>query len=307
MITNFRELVQRLQSANPRRVIVAGIANEAAIRALVQARREKFITPVVVDSREKIREHGESILDNGEYGIIECDPAPEAIAAAAVRGIRDGEGDLLMKGSIPTGNLMHAVLDKENGIRKSGLLSDCFLFEENSGEENRLITITDGGVVLYPDVDQKQLILENAVRVSHALGNKEPRVAICAAIEKVNDRMPPTVDAAELTQRYKEGRITGCVVDGPLALDGALSPRALEIKGIDSPLGGRADILVMPDIEAANLVAKSTQYIAGREAAHVIMGAQVPILIPSRSDSARGKYLSLALAVAIQSELQNES
>jgi phosphate butyryltransferase len=300
MITSFEELVKSAQSGAIRRVVLAGCDNAAAIHALKRAEYAGIAIPVLVGSEQDVRRaHDLLASDSGALQVVSGESDAD-IAAAAVQQIREGSGDILLKGSIPTSALMHAVLDKESGIRGDDLLSDSFLFEH----DGRLVNITDGGVILYPDVYQKQSIIENAVRLYHGLGVNEPKVAICAAIEKANHKMPPSLHAADLREKYESGEITGCVVDGPLALDGALSAESLQIKKRESALNGKADILVMPDIEAANITAKSVQYIAGKEAAHVIMGAEVPVLIPSRSDSAEGKYLSIALA-AVVSASQN--
>jgi len=303
IINNFNVLVTAAQSADPVRVVIAGADNVAAMNAVHQAEEEGFAIPVLIGDEKAIYQHLQIFSDHTRATVISVENNPEIIARTAVSLITRHKADVLLKGSINTSVLLHAVLDKEAGIARAGLLSDSFLFEDSARTGNQLIAITDGGVVLTPDVDQKQIILENAVQVFHALGHRIPKVAVCAAIEKVNEKIPATVDAAELKRRSEAGEIDGCLVDGPLALDGALSEEALTIKGIASPLKGRADILVMPDINAANLVAKSTQYIGGREAAHVIMGAVVPVLIPSRSDTTRGKYLSIALAAVIQNYL----
>ena len=298
-IHNFEQLEAAAKQQTPKRIVVAGADNAAAIDAVARAENQGITRPILIGASGKMQAHLDTLSPESAAAAIYVDDSDESIARTAVELIRSGEGDILLKGSIPTSALLKAVLDRERGIRSASLLSDSFLFEDTSRDGNQLIDITDGGVVLYPDVDQKQAILENAVQVYHALGHELPKVAICAAIETVNDKMPPTQDAAELKHRYESGAITGCIVDGPLALDGALSSESLKIKGIDSPLGGKADVLVMPTIEAANLVAKSTQYVAGKEAAHVIVGATVPVLIPSRSDTPRGKYLSIALAAVM--------
>lgn len=301
MIRNFADLVEQAKRCPPQRVVVAGTENETVLKAVHQAQHEGFAHPVLVGLPKSEDAGRRFFAQYADFVAVET-PDEADIAAEAVSLIPRNQGDILLKGSVSTAALMRAVLDKGSGLSVSGLLSDSFLFEDARRSGNQLIDITDGGVVLYPDVQQKQAILENAVRVYHALGHSKPKVAICAAIEKVNEQMPATVDAAELHRRYRAGEITGCIVDGPLALDVALSKDALRLKGLESELDGEADILVMPSIEAANLMAKSVQYIAGKEAAHVIMGAGVPLLIPSRSDTARGKYLSIALAVVVSTE-----
>ncbi|MCF7805519.1 MAG: phosphate butyryltransferase [Candidatus Marinimicrobia bacterium] len=294
MIRSFAELVSVARSGEAKRVVIAGCGNKAVVEAVRHAAEEEFSVPILIGN-EKDVEQALPHFPAEAFVLTFTEEDDRSIADTAVSLIMNGEGDILLKGSVSTELLMKAVLNKKAGIRDFDLLSDCFLFET----DDRIVTITDGGVVLYPDVDQKQRLIENAVRLYHSLGYEEPKVAVCAAIENVNEKMQATVDAAELTRRNREGELTGCIVDGPLALDLALSQEALAIKGVESPLNGSADILVMPNIEVANMVAKSTQYIAGKEAAHIIMGASNPVLIPSRSDTARGKYLSIALAVAV--------
>jgi len=306
VIRNFKALVRHAKENPALRVVVAGVSNDAVIQAIVQAEAEGFAVPVLVGAPGDIQDNIRRFPVPDSVVTFSTSDDGNEIAGKSVSLIKGNEADILLKGSINTSTLMKAVLDKETGIRQSTLLSDLFLFEDSSRDGNQLVGITDGGVVLYPDVDQKQILIENAIQVYHALGNPTPKVAVCAAIERVNKKMPPTIDAMELKQRYENGEITGCIVDGPLALDLALSKKALEMKGVQSPLHGVADILIMPNIEAANLVAKSTQCIAGKEAAHVIMGATAPVLIPSRSDTAEGKYLSIALASVIRATMANQ-
>ncbi len=294
MIKNFEQLSQRAETGATQRIVLAGCENDAAIQAVSRAVKAGIASPVLVGSEETVAEAVR--LFDGDVVSIVTNGGDEEIAETAVDAIRQSAGDILMKGNISTATLMHAVLHKDKGIRGADLLSDSFLFEH----DGRLLNITDGGIILYPDVYQKQSIIENAVKVYHALGISKPKVAVCAAIEKVNQKMPATLHAADLRKKNETGEITGCIVDGPLALDVALSAEALKIKRRKSSLNGKADILVMPDVEAANLTAKSVQYIAQKGAAHVVMGARVPILIPSRSDSEEGKYLSIALAAVVK-------
>ena len=231
--------------------------------------------------------------------MLEDEPDPAAAAQLAVAAVREGRADLLLKGRVKTSVLLRAVLDAQSGLRTGRLLSDVFVFENPGRVPNRLQMITDGGVTIRPDVEQKVQIIENAVQVAHALGNERPRVALLSAVETVTAAIPSTQDAAVISQMWRRGQIKGCVVDGPLALDNAVSPEAMRIKGIDSPVGGDADILVCPDIESANMLAKSTTYFAGFRLAHVIVGARAPVLIPSRSDSADAKLMSIALGALV--------
>jgi phosphate butyryltransferase len=194
---------------------------------------------------------------------------------------------------------MRTVLDPERGLRTGRLLSDVFLFDFGEGVDRRLVGITDGGVVPNPDIDQKEEILRNAVEVFHALGVSRPCVALLAAVETVTDRFPSTIEAAELVSRLGGSESADFEVDGPLAIDLALSPAAAEMKGFESPISGRADVLLFPDLESANMSAKSVEYAAGLEPAHCIVGAKAPVLIPSRSETAGARLSSMALGALI--------
>jgi len=228
--------------------------------------------------------------------IVDC-PDVTACLDASMQLLARGEAGILMKGSIDTATLMKAVLRPESGLRTGGLLSDVFLFEYAARPVNKLVMITDGGLNIAPDLAAKAQLIRNAAAVAHALGNPEPKVAVLSASEFVQTNMPSSVDAAELARMNARCEIAGCVVAGPLALDNALSAEAAAEKGIASPVAGAAEILLCPNIECANILAKSTTYIGGARLAHVIVGARIPILIPSRADKADAKLLSLALGV----------
>jgi phosphate butyryltransferase len=216
--------------------------------------------------------------------------------------LRESRGGILLKGSVDTATLLRAVLDEKNGLRTGRLLSDVFLVQYPRRGVNTIVMITDGGVTVAPDLKAKVDLIQNAVAVAHALGNDLPKVAVLSATEFVNPALPSTVDAALLTAMNRRGQITGCVVDGPLALDNAVSFEAAGEKGITSPVAGEADILVAPSIEAANLLAKATTYFAGLRLAHVIVGARVPVLIPSRADKSDAKLLSVALGMVMNKQ-----
>ncbi len=211
--------------------------------------------------------------------------------------IRSGKGDVLMKGSVDTSTLMKAILDETTGLRTGRVLSDVVMFEYDGGPERRLVMITDGGVVTTPDLKMKRELIVNAVAVAHALGNPLPKVAVLSATEFVNPVLPSTLDAAALSKMCERGQITGCLVEGPLALDNALSPEAAAEKGLHSPVAGSADILVGHSIEVSNSLAKGATYFAGLMPAHVMVGATVPVLIPSRADGSEARILSMALGV----------
>ena len=224
------------------------------------------------------------------------DAADEAAAVKkAVELVRRKTGDVLLKGKTQTGTLMHAVLDREEGLRTGKLLSDCFLFEYEAPGGVRLLCITDGGINLQPDLAAKRQILENAVALYRKIGHPRPRVAVLSAVESVLPGHGPSLDAAALARMAHCGQIADCEVEGPLSLDLAIWPEAVAKKGHVGDVAGRADILLCPDIVSANLLAKSTTYFAHRRLAHVIMGASAPVLIPSRSDTPEAKLFSIAL------------
>jgi phosphate butyryltransferase len=219
-------------------------------------------------------------------------------AARAVELLRAGEAEVLMKGRMATSTLMKAVLDAANGLKGTGLLSHLTLIESEAYP--KLLYMSDPGVNIAPDLNAKAAIIENAVRAARLLGVVKPKVAVVAAVEKVNPgAMPATVDAAALAKMADRGQIAGCLVDGPLALDNALSAKSCEVKGIGGEVGGDADILLMPDIEAANIFYKTLSFFSSAKMAGVVMGARVPIVLPSRADSDATKYYSILAALAL--------
>jgi len=221
----------------------------------------------------------------------------EEAAATAVALVREGRADMALKGKVDTATFMKAVLDGERGLRTDRLISDEFVFEYPDPEVGtRLVCITDGGITLAPTLEQKKQIIENAVALYHALGFEKPRVALLSMVEKPVKDHSPSEDAVALTEMNRRGEIEGCVVEGPLSLDLSVSAEAVRKKGYASEVAGRADILVVPEIIAGNLLAKATTYFAGYRLAHAMMGTAKPVLIPSRSDAAEAKFHSMALS-----------
>jgi len=216
----------------------------------------------------------------------------------SVRMVSSGEADLLMKGLVKTSSLLKAVLDKEWGLRTGSLLSHLFLFEIPN-LERRVIGISDGGMNTYPDLSAKAKIIENAVACYHKIGIPQPKIAALAAVEAVNPEMQATLDAAALAKMNERGQIRGCIVDGPLALDNAISEESARIKGINSPAAGNADMLLVPDIESGNFIGKVLLYMTGGKGAGVILGARKPIVLTSRFDSMQTKLLSIALGAVV--------
>ena len=297
MISSFDDLLREAALSAPGTVAVAGPAGAETFAAIADAIERLPVRFVLVGDAPAIQRGA------GEAG---CDPARVRIEAAAdaastlaraIGLVREGEAGILMKGSVDTGALMKSVLDETTGLRTGRLLSDVFVFEYPPRQGNRFVMITDGGVTTAPDLKAKVELIANAVEVAHRLGNMLPRVAVLSATEYVTTALVSTIDAALLAKMNERGQIKGCIVDGPLALDNALSLEAAEEKRIRSDVAGKAEILVAPNIEAANSLAKGTVYFGGLRQAHVIVGAKAPVLIPSRADKRDGRLLSVALGM----------
>lgn len=276
------------------RLAVAAAEDAHVLEAVEDARKREIIEGVLVGSRPAIEKIAKDLgIDLSNYEIYDI---PNAVDAAykAVDLVREGKCDFLMKGYLQTAELARAVLDKERGLRTGRVLSMVSLFELSSYP--RVFCITDPGITIAPELEQKVDIINNAVDVMHKLGYENPKVAIVSAVEVVNPKIPATVDAAILAKMNQRGQIKGCIVDGPFALDNAVSEEAAKHKKIESPVAGKADIIVLPDIDAGNVLYKALIFIAGARTASVVMGAKVPIVLTSRADSAEAKLLSIALA-----------
>ncbi len=289
------ELVERARAAGPVRVAVAAAESETALAAAVEAKRGGIADPVLVGDAAAIA-HLLWRLDEdpARHRIVHAGDDARA-ARAAVELVRAGEARVLLKGRLPTSDLLRAVLDRAAGLRAGRLLSDVMVTEHPGDGPPRLLALTDGGVNVAPDLAAKRAIVENAVRVFHRLGVARPVVACLCAAETVSAAMPHTVEARALAEMARSGQLRGCDVVGPLALDNALFAWAARAKGIAEPLAGRADVLLAPTIEAGNLLGKAFTYLAHRPVAHVVEGALAPVLIPSRVDRPEDKLASLAL------------
>jgi phosphate butyryltransferase len=297
MIKNFEQLLEQAQHVEGKRVVVIFPDNEETFDAIAGALERRLAAFILVgDEKILSQRFSNGVRENGNVSIVHEDNAAGALRAS-IGLIRDGKGDLLMKGGIDTSTMMKAVLKEDAGIRQERLLTDIFILEYPERSDNKFIMITDGGMSLAPDLRNKVELINNAVEVAHALGNENPKVAVLSATEFVLPNLPSTLDAAALSKMNDRGQIKGCVVDGPFALDNAISSDAANEKRINSPVAGKAEILVAANIESANSLAKSTTYFAGLRLAHVIVGGRVPILIPSRADKADAKVLSIALGV----------
>ncbi|MFQ5605770.1 MAG: bifunctional enoyl-CoA hydratase/phosphate acetyltransferase [bacterium] len=298
--SEFRRPFKCRKNHRPKIVSLAVAQDEAALSALNKAQKQGLVKARLFGDRQKIQAICEKLhIDIDDFLEVSHQSQDGTALHAAVKAVRQGEADILLKGKTHTAKFLRAVLDAESGLRTGRLLSDAFIFEDPHRHGNRLLMITDGRVNPSPHLDQKVEILQNAVEVAHRLGNANPKVAVLSAIETVQPQLTSAVDAALLAKMNQRKQITGCIMDGPLALDNAISVYAAKIKNIDSPVAGQADILLCPCIESANLLAKCTTYFAGFRLAHVIMGAAAPVLIPSRADSVDSKLLSIALGVVV--------
>ena len=296
MIHSFQELVDSVKNAN-RRIAVAVAQDAEVLIAVRKAADLGIVKPVLVGEETAIKSIAAEInvsLDGMEI-IDEADKIEAC--RKAVKLVHDGDADVVMKGIVDTSVILKAVLDKDIGLRESPVLSHVALFGVDGFD--RLLYITDAAMCIAPDVEQKAHIIGNAVKVAHALGNENPIVTCLCAVEKVNPKMQATLDAAELVERNKRGEIAGCTVCGPLALDNAVSVEAAKHKGITDPNAGKADILLVPYIEAGNIFYKSLTYMAKAQNAGMIVGAKAPVVVTSRADSDETKLNSIALAIAV--------
>ena len=286
------------ESRKGRPLALACPYGDDALAAVARAGREGVVKTVLVGDGSRIRALAENDgCDLSGVDIVD-EKNEEKAVELSVRMVSSGEADLLMKGLVKTSTLLKAVLDKEWGLRTGSLLSHLFLFEIPA-MNRRVIGISDGGMNTYPDLNAKAKIIENAVACYHKIGVPQPRIAALAAVEAVNPDMQATLDAAALAKMNERGQIRGCIVDGPLALDNAVSEESAKIKGISSPVAGNADMLLVPDIESGNFVGKVLLYMTGGKGAGVILGARKPIVLTSRFDSMETKLLSIALGAVV--------
>jgi len=291
----FRDLLIRTVGQPPVPLAVAHPCDDLSLGAAVEMATAGLVVPILVGPAAKI--HAVALatgLDIAAYRIVDV-PHSHAAAAAAVALVRSGEAALLMKGSLHTDELMHEVVAHDTGLRTERRLSHVYVMDVPSYP--RPLLITDAALNIAPTLEEKRDIIQNAIDLAHIMGTALPKVAILAAVETVNPLMRSTLDAAALCKMADRGQITGGLLDGPLAFDNAVSPQAAKQKGIVSPVAGQADILVVPDLEAGNMLAKQLSFLAGADAAGVVVGARVPIILTSRADSARTRIASCAIAV----------
>jgi phosphate butyryltransferase len=294
MIRDFAELLAAVRRLPPRRVAVAAAHDDVVLAAVRDARAQGIAEFVLVGDQARLRTLAAAAGLNLEDCEVVHEPDARQAARRAAMMVGGGQADMLMKGLIGTGDFLRALLDKEAGLRTGALLSHVFVFEVAGYD--RLLFLTDAAMNVSPGLAEKAAIIENAIAVAASLGVERPKVAVLAAVETVEAGMPATQEAAALAKMADRGQIKGgAVVDGPLALDNAVSEEAARHKGIVSPVAGRADILVVPDIEAGNMLGKALVYFGGARVAGLVMGAARPVVVTSRADSAEAKLLSIAL------------
>jgi phosphate acetyltransferase len=293
----YERFIERCAELDNPLTAVAHPCDESSLRAVVTARQEDLIVPVLVGPEERIknvaRENG---LDISGLRIVNT-PHSHASAAEAVRLVREGECTVLMKGSLHTDELMTEVVSHETGLRTERRISHAYIMDVPT--YHKTLIISDAAINIYPGLDDKVDICKNAIELAHILGVEMPKVAILSAVETVTSKIHSTLEAAALCKMAERGQITGAILDGPLAFDNAISREAAEIKGIKSEVAGNADIIIVPDLEAGNMLAKQLTFMARAEGAGIVLGARVPVILASRADSQRTKLASCAVAVLI--------
>ena len=294
-IRSFQQLNYEATWLGPKRVAIAAAANADLLLAGREAQSLGMAHCILVDDEQELAQlAGDHQIDIADMTRIDI-ADPEEAAWKVMQMARSGEADVVMKGNLATAHFIKVALDRDRGLRTGKLFTHVAVFEIPGVD--RLLLISDGGVVIAPDIYQKIEIVQNSIDVAHKLGIAEPKVAILAASEFVNPKIPATLDAANLAKMADRGQIRGGVVDGPLALDNAISEASAHTKRIDSPVAGQADILIVPDIEAGNLLAKAVTYFGHGEMAGIIVGGHVPMVVTSRSDSHISKLVSIALSI----------
>jgi phosphate acetyltransferase len=288
-------LLEKCRSLAPVPTAVAHPCEETALEGAMEAAGEKLITPILVGPAAKIEEiAAKKKIDLGPAEVIDA-PHSHAAAARAVELVRQGKAELLMKGSLHTDELLGAVVARETGLRTGRRISHVFIMDVPTYP--KVLIVTDAAINIAPTLEDKVDICQNAVDLAVSLGLERPKVAILAAVETVTSKMPGTLDAAALCKMSERGQITGAVLDGPLAFDNAISKEAARIKGIRSEVAGDPDILLVPDLEAGNILAKLLNFLAKADSAGLVLGARVPIILTSRADSVRARIASCAVAM----------
>jgi phosphotransacetylase len=290
----YEQLLARCRSLEPVQTAVAHPCESTALVAALEAGAKGLIMPILVGPAAKIEEVAKSSGSNiGNTQIVDA-PHSHAAAAKAVELVRQGQAEVLMKGSLHTDELLSAVVARETGLRTGRRISHVFIMDIPT--YHKVLVVTDAAINIAPTLEDKVDICQNAIDLAISLGVGRPKVAILAALETVTSKMPATIDAAALCKMADRGQITGALLDGPLAFDNAISADAARVKGITSNVAGDPDILLVPDLEAGNMLAKQLSFLANADSAGLVLGARVPIILTSRADSVRSKVASCAVA-----------
>ena len=293
----YEQLLARCASLDPVPTAVAHPCEESALAGALEAGAKGLIVPILVGPAAKIQEvANRARLTLGRTRVVDA-PHSHASAAKAVELVRQGEAELLMKGSLHTDELLSAVVARETGLRTGRRISHVFIMDVPT--YHKVLVVTDAAINIAPALEDKVDICQNAIDLAHALGVSRPKVAILAAVETVTSKMPSTLDAAALCKMADRGQITGAVLDGPLAFDNAISKDAAATKGIRSEVAGDPDILLVPDLEAGNILAKQLTFLARADSAGLVLGARVPIILTSRADSVRARIASCGVAMLV--------
>ncbi|MGE5063252.1 MAG: phosphate acetyltransferase [Myxococcales bacterium] len=301
----YEQLIASAQRLEPARTAIAHPCDKSSLESAVEGAKLDLIVPILVGPRSKIEKAAsDNKLDISKFEIVDAEHSHDA-AAKAVALVREGKAEALMKGSLHTDELMGAAVARDTGLRTARRISHCFIMDVPGHTE--ALVITDAAVNIAPTLKDKVDIVQNAVDMVHAMGVEDVRVAILSAMETVNPDVPSTVEAAALCKMADRGQITGALIDGPLALDNAISPEAAAIKKINSPVAGHANVLVVPDLEAGNMLAKSLSFLAGADAAGIVLGARVPIMLTSRADDLPARLASCAVAVLLAASRRGDA
>jgi phosphate acetyltransferase len=293
--SKYEKLISLAKQVPPAATIVVHPCDESSLRGPCEAAQAGIIKPILVGPAARItavaKQHG---IDVARYELVDVLHS-DAAAAKGVTLVHEGKGELLMKGSLHTDELMREVTSGTTGLRTARRISHVFIMDVPTHSDT--LFITDAAINIFPDLEAKRDIVQNAIDLYTQIGLGTPRVGILSAVETVTPKIPSTIDAAALCKMAERGQITGGILDGPLAFDNAISPQAAEIKGIKSPVAGRAQILVVPDLEAGNMLAKNLTFLSNADAAGIVLGARVPVILTSRADSVRSRMASCAVAV----------
>jgi phosphate acetyltransferase len=293
----YQRLITTAKNVEQMITAVAHPCDQSSLEGAINAAEMGLIRPILIGPEAKIAGVAQECkLDISPYECVDV-PHSHAAAAKAVEIVRAGRAEALMKGSLHTDELMGAVVQRDTGLRTNRRISHCFVMDVPALDQ--ALIITDAAVNIFPTLQDKVDIIQNAIDLAHALGRTSPKVAILSAMETVNPSVPSTIEAAALCKMADRGQITGGILDGPLALDNAIDLTAAKIKKIDSPVAGQADILVVPDLEAGNMLAKSLTFMANADAAGIVLGARVPIILTSRADSLIARLASCAVAALV--------